>query len=250
MALSEEERKAKNAARMRALAAAMSPEEKKAYRLRRNAQARARNAANPDKVRERNDKYRAKPGNREKIRAQQREFREENRERLSTERREAYAANPEKERERARKYYEKNPEKARSETRRWSEKNREYVREKSRAWGQANRDKVRENTARRRARKAEAGVGPTAMELFLGLPCGLCGEDIDESLKAPDPMSKSVGHIVPLARGGSHTQDNLRWEHLRCNIRKKDRLDSEVADWFPYLAQQLADEADETDGVA
>jgi 5-methylcytosine-specific restriction endonuclease McrA len=50
--------------------------------------------------------------------------------------------------------------------------------------------------------------------------CGLCNLAIDPALEYPDPMYRSIDHIVPLARGGTHTYDNVQLTHLICNVRK------------------------------
>ena len=55
--------------------------------------------------------------------------------------------------------------------------------------------------------------------------CALCGRPVDFSLRYPDPMSKTVDHIIPIARGG-HPSDlsNLQLAHLACNLAKSDKL--------------------------
>ncbi len=57
-----------------------------------------------------------------------------------------------------------------------------------------------------------------------GWQCALCTEPVDRSLMWPDPMSASLDHLVPLARGGAHTKDNAQLAHLVCNMRKSDQL--------------------------
>ncbi|WP_374759272.1 hypothetical protein [Trueperella pyogenes] len=37
-------------------------------------------------------------------------------------------------------------------------------------------------------------------------------------------MSGSIGHQLPQAKGGSDHIDNLRPEHLTCNVRAKDGI--------------------------
>ena len=55
--------------------------------------------------------------------------------------------------------------------------------------------------------------------------CGICGEPVDFSLKFPNPMSPTVDHIIPVAKGG-HPSDigNLQLAHFRCNRLKSDKL--------------------------
>jgi 5-methylcytosine-specific restriction endonuclease McrA len=38
--------------------------------------------------------------------------------------------------------------------------------------------------------------------------------------KAPDPMSPSLDHILPLSKGGTHEPRNVQLAHLGCNVRK------------------------------
>ena len=55
--------------------------------------------------------------------------------------------------------------------------------------------------------------------------CALCGQPVDMSLRYPHPMSKTVDHIIPIARGG-HPSDlaNLQLAHLACNLAKSDSI--------------------------
>lgn len=51
--------------------------------------------------------------------------------------------------------------------------------------------------------------------------CAICGKPVDKTLKSPDPMSASVDHIIPIAKGG-HPCDlsNLQLAHRACNRAK------------------------------
>lgn len=55
--------------------------------------------------------------------------------------------------------------------------------------------------------------------------CAICGRPVDKELKAPDPMSPTVDHIIPLNKGG-HPSDinNLQLAHWICNRMKSDKL--------------------------
>jgi 5-methylcytosine-specific restriction endonuclease McrA len=50
--------------------------------------------------------------------------------------------------------------------------------------------------------------------------CQLCEMPVDLKLGYPDPMSASLDHVVPLARGGDNAVENLQLAHLQCNLRK------------------------------
>lgn len=55
--------------------------------------------------------------------------------------------------------------------------------------------------------------------------CAICGKPVDFSLKYPHPLSPTIDHIIPLAKGG-HPSDisNLQLAHRCCNRQKSDRL--------------------------
>lgn len=55
--------------------------------------------------------------------------------------------------------------------------------------------------------------------------CAICGRPVDMELKAPDPMSPTVDHIIPVNKGG-HPSDinNLQLAHWICNRMKSDKI--------------------------
>lgn len=58
----------------------------------------------------------------------------------------------------------------------------------------------------------------------MGLPCALCGQPIDYSLPAGDPMSYELDEIVPVSKGGSpYDPANVQPAHRICNQRKGNR---------------------------
>ena len=59
-----------------------------------------------------------------------------------------------------------------------------------------------------------------------GWRCGICGRRIRAELRHPHPMSASIDHKVPLAAGGEHTRRNVQAAHLRCNVRKRDKVEN------------------------
>ena len=62
-----------------------------------------------------------------------------------------------------------------------------------------------------------------------GGDCGICGKRVDLELRHPDPNSGSVDHIIPVALGGTHDEENLQLSHLTCNLKKQARMDYQPA---------------------
>ena len=55
--------------------------------------------------------------------------------------------------------------------------------------------------------------------------CGICGLPVDKSLKSPHPLSATVDHIIPVAKGGHPSAlDNLQLAHRVCNRAKSDKV--------------------------
>ena len=57
-----------------------------------------------------------------------------------------------------------------------------------------------------------------------GSNCSLCGNQVDMTLVFPDRWSPSVDHVVPYSISQSNSPENLALAHLRCNIRKGNRV--------------------------
>lgn len=72
----------------------------------------------------------------------------------------------------------------------------------------------RNTTRRDRHRKQVARGRP---------PCHLCGNEIDyDAASHLEPLSFTIDHIIPLAKGGTDTIDNLAAAHRKCNRDKGD----------------------------
>lgn len=50
--------------------------------------------------------------------------------------------------------------------------------------------------------------------------CWICEKAIDRALLPPHRLSGTADHYVPLSRGGSDDDSNLRAAHLRCNSKR------------------------------
>ncbi|MER7046769.1 HNH endonuclease signature motif containing protein [Streptomyces jumonjinensis] len=59
----------------------------------------------------------------------------------------------------------------------------------------------------------------------LGLPCWICGHNIDGKLDGKrHPMAFTLDHLIPLSRGGSLLDPaNARSAHRRCNSARGNR---------------------------
>lgn len=81
--------------------------------------------------------------------------------------------------------------------------------------------KMADWSRRRRALKRGAIIGQIDLEAIKArdkMICCICGKKVNEKLKHPNPYSLSFDHSHPLSLGGSHSQENQRVAHLRCNF--------------------------------
>lgn len=115
----------------------------------------------------------------------------------------------------------------------WQRENPDKKRAYAKKWlsVEANRAKYREIksvTEQRRRVRIKGGETEKIQRLEIferdGWTCGICGEPIDPTIAYPSPLSKSIDHIIPVSKGGSHTRANVQAAHLACNSRKRDRL--------------------------
>lgn len=63
----------------------------------------------------------------------------------------------------------------------------------------------------------------SAKEIFErdGWRCQICGKKVRRDVHGRHPLAASLDHIVPIARGGTHSRRNAQTSHLQCNIRKQ-----------------------------
>lgn len=132
---------------------------------------------------------------------------------------EAWAtAHPENLKRNAKRHYDSNAPALRAKALVYRNKDVETARQKRRDWAEKNPVKARALKAKRRA--LEHGSGGTYTEAEwqaildkYGHKCLRCG--------ATDNLT--ADHVLPLARGGSNTADNLQPLCMDCNRRKHDK---------------------------
>ncbi len=99
------------------------------------------------------------------------------------------------------------------------------IRDRARRWAAENPERAsinaRTSANRRRSRLRDQGGEPVDYAAILardGMTCHLCKVEIGSL----DDLH--FDHVVPLARGGAHSEDNIRPAHALCNMRKGSRL--------------------------
>ena len=87
---------------------------------------------------------------------------------------------------------------------------------------------------RHRARKYgvsyESGITLKRLVQRDGLKCQICGGMCDWKdcswTKYSGPTHPSIDHIIPMAKGGGHTWDNVQVAHMICNSQKCDKVEA------------------------
>jgi 5-methylcytosine-specific restriction endonuclease McrA len=115
------------------------------------------------------------------------------------------------------RYREKNYEKCLQMTKAWKDSNPEQRKKTQAEWLQNNLEKHRTYQHNRRARKNQAGgsLSPDLAERLYAAQKGKCA-----CCRRPLNGSFDMDHIVPLALGGSNTDDNIQLLTKRCNRQK------------------------------
>jgi len=124
-----------------------------------------------------------------------------------------------------RRYYERNRSKVDAIRKAWAGRHPEIAKARGARWVKANPEKHREKCARRRARLVAATVDRVDYQRIRErdeMLCHLCGDPVE-------PADLHFDHVVPLSRGGAHSEDNIAVAHGFCNLSKGTRLVEELA---------------------
>lgn len=206
--LPDDERKA------RRLAASARYREKNLEKCREAARlSQAKRRLESDAVRDADKAYKET----EAYKEQQRKYREENREMLNAGAIAWRLENPDRYAEYQRQYQELNREQTRARTTQWRKDNPERASEYGKAWRETNPGEHTRHEQNRRARikvsggELSPGLYSRLMKIQRG-KCVACGCDIRKLAH--------MDHIMPLARGGANTDDNIQLLCQPCNNTK------------------------------
>ena len=128
--------------------------------------------------------------------------------------------NREKNNLRSKEWYKCNKDKIAIRTKQWRKDNVEKMAELTKRWREQNPDKWCEYSHIRRAKIKEVTFEKFSINDIYQRDnwiCQICKRAVNKKLKYPDPLSKSLDHIVPLSHGGNHTRENVQLAHLKCN---------------------------------
>lgn len=196
----------------------------------KNAQQAAYRVANPDKLHARDSAW--KKGNPEKVKAYGVLWRLLNNEKEIDRNRSWRLSNPEKHKASVAAWKESNKEKYKETQAAYRLLNRQKLKAKISVWRKLNQDKIKSASAiwhaknpdsakiisgNRRARKLKAG-GCLSRDLSVKLfklqkgKCPCCGNPLGENYH--------LDHRMPLALGGSNTDDNMQLLRSTCNQQK------------------------------
>lgn len=88
------------------------------------------------------------------------------------------------------------------------------------------RDRKNADKRLRQARRTDAFVAPVYRRAIYerdGWKCGICHKSVNPKLEVPHPLAKTIDHIVPLSKGGTHEPRNVQLAHFICNSKRSDK---------------------------
>jgi 5-methylcytosine-specific restriction endonuclease McrA len=114
-------------------------------------------------------------------------------------------------------YREANPEKERARHRRYRDT-------------EAGKASMEHTVHARRARiqggKVDYGISKVSLRRRDGDFCHICDDPmlfVRIASGAYEPMQATIDHVVPLSKSGTHTWDNVKLAHRRCNLSKHNK---------------------------
>lgn len=178
--------------------------------------------------------------NRDAILKQQGEYRQANKAAIK-ERKSKYAReHRDSIREYNRNYRQKNASRLNAQQREYYQANKEMFAKRRSKWRANNPHAVSAAAARRARAELEGNATPELIEAkweASDKSCLLCGQPIDDSLPPRHPMSRTLEHVTPIARGGTNDIDNIDFAHHSCNSSKGAKTLDEYRAWQAKIQQ-------------
>ena len=190
-------------------------------------------AENPEKRKEQDKIYRERHP--EKINKKSAKWAKENPEEVKKIQKKWRENNKEAEKIRKKKWVQENPELNAQQTERWRQRYPERVAEVNKRTYEKNKIKFFERNMRRKAMQLEAQVGTVNYKEILSRDnyiCHICGGVIQ-------PNDVHFDHVIPLARGGPHSMDNIKVAHSFCNLSKGSMMMDEYSEYIKRKAKQI-----------
>jgi len=169
-----------------------------------------------------------------------RKYYRENKEKLLAQNREWVKANPEKSKAYYRAYRERNLDKRNADSRKWNQDNLDRRKENGRKHYQKNKDRISETHRKHHQNNKEAATarGLKRKARMNGNGGKLSASDI-KALYAAYPKCLACGatenlsldHVVPIARGGLNSIENIQVLCRSCNSSKRTK----TTDFRPFI---------------
>lgn len=127
--------------------------------------------------------------------------------------------------QKSKEWREANPDRFKERRDAWMQENPQSQNETRQQWLKANSLKVRQIKKAYKVRRQGWEIGEVDyVEILMrdGLVCHICGFDVE-------PTDIHFDHVIPLSKGGAHSMDNIHISHSRCNMKKHNKLMSELS---------------------
>ena len=125
--------------------------------------------------------------------------------------------NPDLHKKRGKDWYERRKEHVKAKSRKWQQANKAKAYERVKKWKQSNPDKLKQIKLRS-AHKRRSAFGVLSRDITSRLfeqqngLCACCGASLENGFH--------LDHILPLALGGTNTDDNVQLLTPTCNLKK------------------------------
>lgn len=120
-------------------------------------------------------------------------------------------------------YYQKNKEKKAAYYKAWRELHPTKPTDNVRQWRKAHPVERRLQNQARRTKTKGVKIVKEQIQNWESRICGVCDEYIEDKFH--------IDHIIPIAKGGPHSQENLQLTHPVCNMSKGARLLDSASKW-------------------